>query len=125
MAARSQPQPSGEVLFTFPRAEICADLANQLQQAVIGMRGQDRHILVPADPVEYLVQILNLGSVDPTPFLRLLFWFQAADFIRAADFAQHLLDLSVAGGDLTLIGLPIFHGLPEREEVLFGPGAAQ
>ena len=125
MTAGGQSQPGGEMLLRRPLIQIRAHFANQLQEAVVGVRRQHGQILAATQPGQQLVQIVNLRRVDATTFADLRFDFRAARLVRAIALAQHDFHLPVAGRDLLLIMLPVFHRLPQREEMLLGPGAAQ
>jgi cation diffusion facilitator family transporter len=126
VTAGRQTKPGREVFLGRPFRQVGAHFAQQLQQAVVGVRRQHRQILAVAELEQQTVQSVDLWRIDAQPFRRRSFRSRRRwGLLRPADLTQHRFNLPVARGDLPLEVLPVFHRLAQRKQMFLGPGAAQ
>lgn len=121
VTAGRQAGPRSEVFFARPLGQIGADFAEELQHAVVGVGGELREVATAAHLHEHLAKVVDLRSVDAGA---LSFAFVARFWI-VARWRKQRLDLAIAFSDKALVVLPALQRLAQREDVLWGPGAAQ
>src|SRR5450631_1397711 len=121
VTAGSQSGPGREVLFGGPLGQVGTDFSDDLQDAVFGVRGKLGEILAAADLRKRSAQVGDIGCVD-AGLASACRQRRRVGRRSRIHLLEKYLDAVVAFGDLALIVLPALQRLPEREQVLIGPG---